>query len=227
MRVLMPAVRTSILFLMVLAGVAGQASAFGDNAYVEKPWTFQIGAGYTPVVGGMDSQLTGGWNFGVGTAYNFTESLGLLLEYGSHHGGIENGILGRYSALIADSTDGYTRIWSLTLNPRWSFKMNQMIGGYVIGGGGYYHANAQITTPSVAFVPGYCDPWWGCWPGGIVPADRIIAERKDDTGGINLGLGLTFDVTSGVQLYVESRYHYILIHGPDIQLLPVTAGFRF
>jgi opacity protein-like surface antigen len=212
----------SALLLLALPMVS--RAALSDNLNGE--WNFNMGGGFTPVVGGMNSQLTSGWNYAVGTGYDFDEKFGVLLEYGSHYGGVEDGVLSRYNS-PGNSTEGSTHIWSLTLNPKWNFKLNHVVGGYLIGGGGYYHANAQVTSPTVAFVPGYCDPWWGCWPGGLVPADKIIAERKDDTGGVNVGMGLTFDLWRDVQFYLETRYHHILIHGSDIDLLPLTAGFRF
>src|SRR4029078_11246972 len=115
-------------------------------------------------------------------------------------------------------------IWSVTLNPTWSFEINRVVGGYLIGGGGYYHARADVTSPVLAYMPPYCDYYWGCWPGGVVPADKIIGEHKDDTGGINAGVGFTFRLRSEVQFFVESRYHYILLHGPDLQIMPFTAG---
>jgi opacity protein-like surface antigen len=227
MRSLNPAFR--ILIALLLSGIASRATeAATELDFIGQPWTFTVGGGYSPVVGGLNSSLTSGWNFALGTEYNFTEKAGVRLEYQNNHLGVESGILNDYSARLGGTaTDGNANVWSVTLNPTWRFAINRVVGAYLIGGGGYYHVKAQVTTPGLAYMPGYCDPFWGCWPGGVVPADFIVAEHKDDTGGVNAGFGIRLNLRSGVQFYMESRYHYVLLHGPDLQLFPFTAGFRF
>ncbi len=214
------------LFLGVSA--TGIAQAASDLDYATQPWSFYVGGGYSPVVGGLNHTLSDGWNFTVGTGYQFTKAWGLNLEYMNHHLGIDHGVLKRYSDLLGgDPTDGDAHMWSVSLNPTWTFEINRVVGGYLVAGGGYYHVKAQITTPGLAYMPPYCDYYWGCWPGGITPANFIVGERKDDTGGMNAGVGFTFNLRHGVQFYIESRYHYVFIHGPDLQIFPFTAGFRF
>jgi hypothetical protein len=205
------------------------ARASNDMNYVDGHWTFNVGGGFTPTVGGINNVLTDGWNFAMGTGFDFNEKVGLTFEFMSNHLGLENSVLNNYSARLGGiPTDGDLHMWSLTLNPTWRFGIRRGVGGYLIGGGGYYHVNAQVTTPGVAYMPPYCDPWWGCWGGGVVSADKIVAEHKDDTGGVNFGGGITFNLgPNGTKLYVESRYHYVLTHGRTISLLPLTVGFKF
>jgi len=217
-----------IVSLAVATGSAvAQASLdLGDPPI--KHWTLNLGGGYSPVVGGYNHTITDGWDFTVGTGYNFTKKLGLNLEYMNNHLGVDNGVLQHFSNQFGGvATDGTANVWSVTLNPKWNFEINRIVGGYFIGGGGYYHVRATLTTPTVAYVPPYCDYYWGCWPGGLTNADKIIGEHKDDTGGVNVGMGFTFNINPDMQFYIESRYHYILMHGPDLQLLPLVAGFRF
>ena len=219
--------KRAISFLCVLTfGLSSTVFATSVD-YLDKPWTFNIGGGYTPVVGGLNAQLTSDWNFALGTTYNVNEKLGFELEYMNNHLGIERGVLDHYAAIIGAPTHGNVDVWGLTLNPTWKFNLGRRAGAYLIGGGGYYHVNAQITTPGAVYQPPYCDPWWGCWGGGIVPADFIVAEHKDDTGGVNFGGGFTWKFSPDVEFYIESRYHYILTHGAVLQLLPLTAGLRF
>ena len=229
MRSLHDACRILIVSLMLTtAPMAAQAATESTPLSMEQPWSINVGGGFTPVVGGYNQTISDGWNFTVGAGYKFTEKLGLNLEYMNNHLGVQDGVLHQFSNKFGGAPiDGSTHVWSVTLNPKWNFELNHVVGGYLIGGGGFYHVNAQLTTPSAAFVPPYCDYYWGCWPGGFTSVDRIVGEHKDDTGGVNVGLGITFNLRYDLQFYVESRYHYIFLHGPDLQLFPVVAGFRF
>ena len=78
-------------------------------------------------------------------------------------------------------------------------------------GMGVYYRPAEITTPGVGYVPGYCDPWWYvCYPGGWVQVDNIIGERSSTDFGMTFGGGVRFGA-----FYAELRYHYIW--GPSIR----------
>jgi hypothetical protein len=76
---------------------------------------------------------------------------------------------------------------------------------------GVYYRPAKITTPSVGFAPGYCDPWfYVCFPGGWVPVDKIVGKRSSTDFGMSFGGGVKFGPA-----FAELRYHYIW--GPTIQ----------
>jgi hypothetical protein len=216
----------SIIALAVLCAPAG--NSFGSGLDAEGRLHLSAGGGFSPVVGNLNDTLTDGWNFKIGLDYDVTEKFGVAFEYMNNHLGVAQGILNDYSARLSGSpTEGDSNIWSVTLNPTWRFSLGHRVGAYLIGGGGYYHIKSEVTTPGLAYQPPYCDYYWGCWPGGFVEADYVVAERKDDTGGINVGGGFTFEFAGGTQFFMESRYHYIFSYGPDIQMLPFTAGIRF
>jgi hypothetical protein len=111
-----------------------------------------------------------------------------------------------------------------------------------------YYRPVTVTTPSVGFVPGYCDPfWYVCYPGGWVETDRIVGERSSTDFGMDFGGGVSFAVGESASIFVETRYHYIW--GPTIevqtpsvpiagatppesrkangQFVPITFGVRF
>lgn len=109
----------------------------------------------------------------------------------------------------------------------------------LIGGGGVYHRPITVTTPSVGYVPGYCNPYWYvCVQRESVPVNTVIGNRSSTDFGIDVGGGMTFVVDESVTFYVEARYHYIW--GPKVtnpatqeslranaKFLPITLGFRF
>jgi hypothetical protein len=80
------------------------------------------------------------------------------------------------------------------------------VGGYVLGGAGYYHRIVQLTSPSVGYTT-ICDPYWYvCYP-AAVSVDQIIGDRSSNDFGINFGGGVTFGHEA--KFYVEARYHYV------------------
>ena len=82
---------------------------------------------------------------------------------------------------------------------------------YGLVGMGVYYRPIKVTTPSVGFAPGYCDPWWYvCYPGGWVAVENIVGERSSTDFGMDFGGGVRFG-----PVYAELRYHYIW--GPKIE----------
>jgi hypothetical protein len=83
---------------------------------------------------------------------------------------------------------------------------------------GVYYRPIKVTTPSVGWVPGYCDPWWYiCYPGGFVPVDNVVGERSSTDFGMSFGGGVRFG-----PVYAELRYHYIW--GPTIEGNPQVSN---
>src|SRR5690348_7436557 len=95
-------------------------------------WNVDIGGGPTTITGPHDT-LTGGSNFQFGAGYNFTPRAGFVFEFGDQWLGVTDKALNDNNAINGDAA-----IWSITLNPIWRFRIGGPIGGYLIGGGGYY-----------------------------------------------------------------------------------------
>jgi hypothetical protein len=101
-----------------------------------------------------------------------------------------------------------------------------------------YYRKVEATTPSVGYIPPYCDPWWGwCYPGGLVPVDKILGSASQTSFGMNFGAGVSFPMGDSASFYIEARYHYIW--GSEVtdkagksykangQFFPITGGIRF
>ena len=80
------------------------------------------------------------------------------------------------------------------------------VGGYGVGGIGYYHWTVQLTSPAV----GYARSAIRIGTGAIRRRCRLTTpvDRSQDNFGINFGGGLTFGGETA-KFYVEFRYHYV------------------
>ena len=177
-------------------------------------WNAEFGGGPVSVLGNSRDQLTNGSSFTFGAGYNATPRTGFVLEFMSAGLGVTDQVLQQNGALGGDAS-----IYSITLNPIWRFRIGGPVGGYLIGGGGYYEREIRLDEPVQVFVPTF--------HGGFTETDIERFRQYDDTGGVNIGAGLTWNVGWGTKFFVEARYHYIFTSGTPTQLLPVTFGFRW
>jgi len=177
------------------------------------PWNFNFGGGPAPVLGSARNNLENGYNFIIGGGYNFTPRTGFVLEFMDAGLGVtDKALQDNNQAINGDAT-----VWSFTLNPVWRFRISGPVGGYLIGGGGFYEREERFreAVDVSNFHGGFFGP-------GFVDVHQI-----DDTGGVNVGAGLTWNVGWGTKFYVEARYHYIFTSGTPTQIIPITFGFRW
>jgi hypothetical protein len=177
-------------------------------------WNLDIGGGPAPVVGGTQNQLNTGWNFVIGGGYNFTPRTGFVLEFMNAGFGLSGRALQQNNAFYGDAN-----VWSVTLNPIWRFRISGPIGGYIIGGGGFYQRETNLDESVQIFVPAP--------RGGFYAPGTQYVHQYDDTGGVNIGAGLTCNLGWGTKLFVEARYHYLFTSGYATQIIPVTIGLRW
>jgi hypothetical protein len=177
-------------------------------------WNFNFGGGPTPVVGSSRNDINNGYNFTVGGGYNFSPRLGFVLEFMNGGFGVTDKNLENNQAV-----DGDAFVRSVTLNPIWRFRISGPVGGYLIGGGGFYEREERFTQPVTFFVP--------TRSGGFEGSGFADEHLYDDTGGVNVGAGITWNVGWGTKFYVEARYHYMFTSGTPTQIIPVTFGFRW
>ena len=211
------AVQAAYPYYYTPASVYRPAPAFASpNAAALGPWAwnFNFGGGPSPVLGSSHDALNNGYNFTVGGGYNFSPRLGFVLEFMNSAFGLTN------NTLVANgAVDGDAFLRSVTLNPIWRFRIAGPIGGYLIGGGGFYEREERFTKPFDNFI--------STPHGGYYDSGYDYDHQFDDTGGVNVGVGFTWNVGWGTKFYVETRYHYVFTSGKPTQLIPVTFGFRW
>jgi hypothetical protein len=111
--------------------------------------SFNVGGGFTPLVGNTSRRLDTGWNVQGGVGANFTSRLGALVQFQYNGFGINERTLTQFGV-----PDGDVSLWSLTLNPIVHLNPRGPVDWYFIGGGGLYSRTQRFTEPGVAVVHG-------------------------------------------------------------------------
>jgi hypothetical protein len=106
-----------------------------------------------------------------------------------------------YTHLGLDAGGGKYQIINGTANAVYTFSVapETQFRPYLIGGGGLYNVKLKSDLGS---------------------------SSSDTKFGINVGAGFNFK-TSGVGVFVEGRFHNVLVSGPDFHYIPITVGVRF
>ncbi len=232
--------RRVAVFLLVAAVVAAVPASAQDP---EKRVNVHLGTGATISTGELNNHLGSGYNLNFGLTFNLTPSIGLMAEYSFNGMGqkqvtlpvVSNPIAGVPSSdqpFYGDMNMQYGN-FNVVVKP----PLDGRVRPYVTTGLGIYYRPIKVTTPTVGYVPGYCDPfWYYCSPGGFVPVDNIVGSRSSTDFGINFGGGLNFRVRESASVYVEVRYHYIwgpkytynnTTYKSNSAFYPITFGVRF
>ena len=205
------------LAILVILSV-GVASA---QDFESHRWTANVGIGFTPLVGALDTRLDNGWHvtFGVGYKIKSRFSIGGQVMYNGF--GVSQGLIREVGTPGANS-----HLWAFTAEPRYSFAPKHHFNPYVVGGVGYYRRVVNFTAPTVATVTIF-DPFFGFFP-ILVPANVVLGSIVRDGIGGNAGVGFSIPVgSSGAKLFTEARYHYSNGGGIPTRMIPLTVGIRF
>ena len=125
---------------------------------------------------------------------------------------------------------------------RSNFYTSDTWGAYVIGGGGFYHKTANITTPAIEEEDTFFGP-------EEFEANQTIDKYTSNAFGVNAGVGATYKFSrfASMKFYVEARYAYTFnsprtfsfgdVNGNGFNVfpqnsaktgfIPVTFGVRF
>jgi hypothetical protein len=193
----------------------GRRPVYADsshNADGSTKYTFFGGAGVTLPTGGTHSYFSPSYDFQVGGGRNFNKKIAAIVEFDWHNFGLQTNTLNNLLAIYNGPNVGaglpeigaHAHIWSFTAGPQYTFFQADKVGGYVIGGVGFYHKVTDITTPEVGE---YCDPYYGCYE---YQADATIDDYTSNAFGVNGGAGFTYKLSrfSDLKLYGEARYVY-------------------
>jgi hypothetical protein len=196
-----------------------------NNTSVLSHIAIEAGGGFNRPVGVTRSFATWGGNVEIGSGWNFNKSFGVLAEWEY----FSNKIPGAYLS-NAGVPGGHIHTWGLTLEPTYNFKTSGSLGGYIIGGGGFYRRVTTFTVPEQEEECSYF-----CF---LVNVNVPIAHYSSNQGGLNLGGGVTwkaFGEDSSGRLFAEGRY--VRVNSPktnvfgtpdgNASFVPVTLGLRW
>ncbi len=231
---------TPVVLVLTMGLMAGVTPARAQDA----PVTLNLGLGPIMPTSDVGEHFDTGITAPIGVTFNFSENLGLQFEYMyGRMGGpsttvpnIDPGFDGGPENLLLES---HHSMHTGTFNVIFKTPARGAVGGYVMGGPGFYHRSVTVTTPDVGVIR-VCNPWWYICTPVAVPVDRILGSRSSTDFGFNVGGGVTFG-----NFYVEIRYHYS--RGPEVDVpvnlpeataeagmvkatghyIPINFGFRF
>jgi len=189
-------------------------------------YIFNIGGGPTFPQGDVGTLTDTSGHVVVGGGVNLSHTLGVDGEF------MWNDLPPKSSVVAATGApNGAARLYSVTLNALAHSHEAHRLGGYVIGGVGWYHRSWELTRPTLSLgtvcLPSYA--WWGVvCTNGVVQSEATLKSGSTDGVGLNIGGGFTYRIgESHAKFYTELRYHYAWHNGINTQVLPLTFGFRF
>jgi len=211
-------VRLSLVMTFILCALAA------SRAQEDEPskYMFNIGGGISFPQGDLGKFANNGGNYVIGGGLNLSKHLGVDTEFMWQN-------LPVNSALkeVLNTSGARARQYAWTINPIIHFPLGHKAGGYLIGGGGWYHRSGETTTTSPAV---FCDPYWSWWFGCAIGSVEVVTgSRNANAFGGNIGGGITYPLGEGglAKLYVEARYHYASYNRVPTQVLPLTFGIRW
>lgn len=196
------------------------AVAPGD-AQDQRRFTFNVGAGFSPLAGQINERLDNGWNFTLGGGYRFTRHFETNLQLTYNGFGVRPLVLQEAGVPAANS-----HMWSLTIDPKLHFHPFGRIDPYAVGAFGYYRRTIQFTQPTVAPVLIY-DPFFDFFFSELVPANIVLGNITRGGIGGNLGAGFDFPFYWGSRWFIEARYEYASTGMVPTRMIPVTLGLQW
>jgi Outer membrane protein beta-barrel domain len=173
----------------------------------------ELATGYNISAGASRKDQGAGWHYRIGGGYRLNRRLAALIEYNYDHLHVPGSALG----LIQGSGNvAATHLWSFTLEPTFQYFSTQHLGGYLIGGGGFYRKVIVFETVSQCST--------NC---GFAP-NNSTGAFSNNAGGANLGAGFAWRVwdRSNAKLFTEARYVWVdNTKSPNPAVLPYHTGY--
>jgi len=173
------------------------------------------------------------WGIDTGVGANFNRKNAFVGEFLFNRLYPDDGQISplRAASLQAAGFSATTDLFAVTGNYRFELR-GKTYGGYIIGGGGWYHRNTNLSKAVVSGNATTCTSvwlWWGfTCSSGVVVSNQTIIDSSSSAWGANAGLGLTARVGDApYRLYGEARYHYVPFERINARFLTVTFGIRY
>ena len=223
------------------------------NADGSNKFAAVVGAGLTIPSGNVSNFLNTSWKFQGGVGYNASKKFGVMAQFDWDNFGLPGNVINTQYNLYSNQgytdgngnpisfagLDGHTHIWSLTLNPTFTFYDTDKVGAYAVVGGGFYHKVTNFTIPETSL--GY-SPFYGYYQ---YTANQSFDAYTSNAVGVNGGVGLTYKFSrfSQQKFFAEVRYvhtfnsyrsaaaapltNFYPANSLATDYLPITVGLRF
>jgi hypothetical protein len=173
-----------------------------------------------------------GWGFATGVGYNVDRRNAFIGEFMWNRVYANSSQLQPLLASVGTGNlDGDSDLYFVGGSYRLELR-GRLLGAYLIGGGGWYHRENNLSREVSVGTGTTCTSawlWWGfSCVGGSVTVGQTLARSSDSSWGGNAGIGATVRVGEApYRLYFESRYHYAPAQRVNIRFVQVTVGIRY
>lgn len=179
-----------------------------------------VGGGFTLPTGSTGKQLNLSYRFQGGLGYNFSKKFGIIGQFDYDHFGLQGSVIQQQQAvynslgiidpntgqaLDVSGLDANAHIWSLTLNPTFTFYDTEKNSAYVVVGGGFYRKTVNFTLPQTGQ---YCDFYGYCYQ---ITQNQTFDQYTSSAGGVNGGIGFTHKLSrfASQKVFAEARYVWV------------------
>jgi opacity protein-like surface antigen len=211
-----------VLFFAVISTLLGIPVLAQEEA---PRFDFDIGGGIGFPTSTISNYVNSGGNFVVGGGARLHSDLGFNGEFSWQD-------LPPKASVIAatGAPGGSARQYSVTGNLLLHTPESHKLGGYGIGGIGWYHRSWELTAPTLAIgttcLPSYT--FWGVvCTNGLVSATQVLRSGSGDAFGWNVGGGVTYRLAGHLKVYAEARIHFAYYSGINTRVIPLTFGLRW
>jgi len=208
--------------LVVTAAPCAHAQYYGSAH--DNPVQWYVDGGLNVPAGSTADLLNTGWNFGFGVIFRQPGApFGLRLDVNwSTNNASAHALYEASGAARTNITGGWADIWSVSAGGEYRYQFNPQTYGYLTAGIGAYYTSVQLTEVGTGYI---CNPWWYyCYIG---TGDVVVASNTSTRFGWDAGLGVGYQLPSGVTLFAEAKYTWIDTSNQTVTYIPVLFGVRF
>ncbi len=227
---------SAVLFccFLLLFSASARGGARPDKDW--KGWFGHFNFGYNLPTGSIGDIVGDDWSLNGGATYwPDTWPVGLSLELGWAEYDVKNSAIQAINDAIQQDpansgliSGGDLEDWSFSLNALWGPDTSGRVGFYLLAGVGADYLKGRLTDTGLVYYPPICDPWyWWCIPGGFGPGTIVRLSDSTTEFSWSVGTGLTFEVGTSSQIYIEARYHGIETDRTTTEIIPITLGYRW
>jgi len=192
------------------------------RAQEQEPWyTFNVGGGYSPLLGQLHTRLDNGWHITAGAGFRASSHFEVTGQFTYNGFGVQSLVIDEAGTPSANSN-----LWSITADPKLRFRGGHHFDPYLVGAVGYFRRTVNFTAPTLTAVT-VIDPFFGVYP-VLEPANVQLGSISRGGIGGNGGFGFEFRLgQSRTKLFVEGRYEYAATGNLPTRMIPVTLGLSW
>jgi len=199
------------------------APALAQAVDKTRVWYPHVGVGYAASSGIVDDLFTAGPSISGGMGYEPRRVKVVGAWFGADYNG--------YAVSQRELDDlgvanGDLRVWDVAGGLQ--LATHGKVGFFATLGAGWYWRQVDLLNPTQPETAIACNPWWDfCVGVGVVATQNVVGSSTTNGIGYNAGIGLSFRLPSGSEIYLAAKYHYVPADVEAIEMIPFLIGYRW